>query len=457
MPISSFYGLQTSLRGLMAQQRLLDTTGHNIANASTAGYSRQEATLAASQALQVPAGSTASGSGAHIGSGVDVQSYRRVRDQFLDLQYRGQNTNLQEWTARAGALDSAELSLAEPGETGINQQLAKFWNAWSNLTNAPSDSVSAKQALVEEGTSLADSIAGVRSQMTSAQTVARAEYNDIARPAGGTDLGGQIAQIATQLAGLNTTISHFQTAGDAPNDLMDRRDQLLDQLSGFGQVSVAQLSTGSLNVSFVDKATGATYPIVSDMTATWAGPPAGDNWAPGGQLGGLLGAAKVPGGTIDGYLGTLDTFAGNIAAKVNGAYGGSFFTVGTPAGATLKVNPALVTSPSSVTAGSGASGANDIALKVSQLRGDASIDGAYKAFVAQVGSNLNEAQRQQGNAQVLTDSVQDHRQSVAGVSMDEEMSNLVRFQRAYQASARAMSTMDEMMDVLINRTGRVGL
>jgi flagellar hook-associated protein 1 FlgK len=154
---------------------------------------------------------------------------------------------------------------------------------------------------------------------------------------------------------------------------------------------------------------------------------------------------------------TLDTIAGTIATKVNAAYGGSFFTVGTPAGATLKVNPALVTSPSSVTAGSGASGANDIALKVSQLRGDASIDGAYKAFVAQVGSNLNEAQRQQGNAQVLTDSVQDHRQSVAGVSMDEEMSNLVRFQRAYQASARAMSTMDEMMDVLINRTGRVGL
>jgi flagellar hook-associated protein 1 FlgK len=457
MPISSFYGLQTSLRGLMAQQRMLDTTGHNIANASTAGYSRQEATLAASQALQVPAGSTASGAGAHIGSGVDVQSYRRVRDQFLDLQYRGQNTNLQEWTARAGALDSAELSLAEPGENGINQQLSNFWDAWSNLTNAPNDSAAAKQALVEQGTSLADSISSVRSQMTSAQTVARAEYDDISRPASGTDQGGQIAQISTELADLNTTISHFMTAGDAPNDLLDRRDQLLDQLSGYGQISVDQLTTGSLNVSFVDKITGTTYPIVSDMTSTWAGPPAGDNWSPGGQLGGLLGAARSPGGTIDGYLNTLDTIAGTIATKVNAAYGGSFFSVGTPAGSTLQVDPALVANPSSVTAGSGASGTNDISLKVSQLRGDASIDGAYKAFVAQVGSNLNEADRQQANAQVLTDSVEDHRQSVAGVSMDEEMSNLVRFQRAYQASARAMSTMDEMLDMLINRTGKVGL
>src|ERR1044071_9116704 len=94
MPISSFYGLQTSLRGLLAQQRLLDTTGHNIANAATQGYSRQQATLVASPPPEIPAGGIAGGSGAHLGSGVDVQAFRRVRDQFIDLQYRGQNTNL---------------------------------------------------------------------------------------------------------------------------------------------------------------------------------------------------------------------------------------------------------------------------------------------------------------------------------------------------------------------------
>jgi flagellar hook-associated protein 1 len=456
MPISSFYGLQTSLRGLMAQQRMLDTTSHNIANASTVGYSRQEATLAASQALQIPAGSTSTGAGAHLGSGVDVQAYRRVRDQFLDLQYRGQNTNLNEWKARAGGLDSAELSLAEPGENGINAELGKFWDAWSKLVQNPSDPA-AKQALVEQATSLGDSFASVRSQMTAAQSAARDEYDDITRPASGTDQGGQIAQIAVQLADLNTTISHFLTAGDAPNDLMDARDQLLDKLSGYGQISVEQLSTGSLNVSFVDKVTGTTYPIVTDMTSAWGGPPAGDNWTPGGQMGGLLGVAQVPGGTIDGYLNTLDTIAGQIQTKVNAAYGGSFFTIGTPPAATLMVDAALTTDPTAVTAGTGAPGSNDIALSISKLAGDPAIDGAYKAFVAQVGSNVNEAERQQANAQVLTDSVEDRRQSVAGVSMDEEMSNLVRFQRAYQASARAMSTMDEMIDVLINRTGRVGL
>jgi flagellar hook-associated protein 1 FlgK len=194
---------------------------------------------------------------------------------------------------------------------------------------------------------------------------------------------------------------------------------------------------------------------VADQTASWSAP-AGD-WNPSGQLGGLLSLAKTPGGTIDGYLNSIDTFASNLASAVNTAYQGTFFTAGTPAGATLQVAAALQTSPSSLTSGTTASGSNDLALAVAKLRGGASVDGTYKTFVSKVGSDVAEAQRLESNAQVLTNSAQDRRQSVSGVSMDEEMSNLVQFQRAYQASSRAMSTMDEMLDVLINRTGKVGL
>ena len=104
----------------------------------------------------------------------------------------------------------------------------------------------------------------------------------------------------------------------------------------------------------------------------------------------------------------------------------------------------------------GAAGANELAMRVAELNGGAG-DDAYRSFVTRVGSEVRDARRQESNAQVLADSVDDRRQSVAGVSMDEEMSNLIRFQRSYQASARAMSTMDEMLDVLINRTGRVGV
>jgi flagellar hook-associated protein 1 FlgK len=453
MPISSFYGLQTSLRGLLAQQRLLDTTGHNIANASTKGYSRQEATLVASPGLELPAGGTADGTGAHLGSGVDVQSFRRIRDEFVDLQYRGQNTNLGDWTARASALSQAEGALAEPGENGINQQLIEFWDAWSDLANANgNDEGAAKQAVVEKGASLADAFHTVRAQIDLVKNQTYAQYSDLARPASPGDPGGEVAQIATELADLNDTIKRFITTGDMPNDLLDRRDMLLDQLSEYGQISVDPQSDGTVNVSF-----GASNPIVTGTSATYAGPPAGDAWTPGGRLGALLDASKT-GGTLDGYLTTLDTIAGNLVATVNGAYGGTFFAAGSgPAAATFDVSAALLANPQALAPGSGAAGSRDLALAVSQLRDGTSVDQAYRAFVAQVGSNAREATRQEGNAQVLTDAVENRRQSVSGVSLDEEMSNLVRFQRSYQASARAMSTLDEMLDVLINRTGRVGL
>ena len=244
--------------------------------------------------------------------------------------------------------------------------------------------------------------------------------------------------------------------GDHPNDLMDRRDLLLDQLSQYGQISVEQLDGGSTNVSFVDGTTGTAYPIVSDKTSTWAGPPAG-GWSPGGQMGGLLEVGRARAAWSTATWPTIDSFTSALATAVNAAYGGTFFTTGAPAGSTIAVSAPIQAAPASITSGTGAAGSNDLALAVSQLEGNAGIDGAYKAFVAKVGGDLNEATRLQANAQVLTDSVENRRQSVAGVSMDEEMSNLVRFQRAYQASARAMSTMDEMLDVLINRTGRVGL
>jgi flagellar hook-associated protein 1 FlgK len=459
MPISSFYGLQTSLRGLLAQQRLLDTTGHNIANASTKGYSRQEATLVAAPALEIPAGGIASGAGAHLGSGVDVQSFRRVRDQFIDLQYRGQNTNLGDWKARAGALDQAESALQEPGENGINQQLSEFWDAWSDLANANGeDVVAAKQAVVESGAALADAFKTVRAQVSLVQSQSYAQYADLARPASPGDAGGDIAQISKEIADLNDTVKRFITTGDIPNDLLDRRDQLLDQLSEYGQISIDAQTDGTINVSFVDKASaGATYPVVTGTTSSWAGPPAGDAWSPGGKLGALLEVSK-PGGTLDGYLSKLDTIATNLAMTVNATYGGTFFDAGAgPAAATLDVSAALLTNPQAMVPGTGASGSRDLALAVSQLRDGPTVDGAYRAFVAQVGSNTREADRQEANAQVLTDAVENRRQSVSGVSLDEEMSNLVRFQRSYQASARAMSTLDEMLDVLINRTGRVGL
>src|SRR4051812_6534072 len=180
MPVSSFYGLQTSLRGLLAQQRSLDTTGHNIANANTAGYSRQEAVLSASPAYEVQ-GATVNGSGALLGSGVDVQQYRRVRDEFLDLQYRAQATRTGFESARSEQLDRVETSLAEPSDNGISAQLEKFWNAWSDVANAPSDQA-ARTALTEQGQTLGESFKTVMDQLDTVASQASDEYDAIAGP-----------------------------------------------------------------------------------------------------------------------------------------------------------------------------------------------------------------------------------------------------------------------------------
>jgi FlgN protein/Flagella basal body rod protein len=225
MPISSFYGLQTSLRGLLAQQRALDTTGHNIANASTAGYSRQEAVMAASDALVIPQGAVQGGAGAHIGSGVDVLSYRRVRDNFLDLQYRAQATRLGEEAGCAEGLGRAELALSEPGDNGINKQLSDFWSAWADLANAPDDPA-ARTALLEQADALAEAFGIVDAQLELVGQQSADEYAALTAP------GGEIDQIGQEIAALNDTIKRFVTAGDTPSDLMDRRDLLLDKLAG---------------------------------------------------------------------------------------------------------------------------------------------------------------------------------------------------------------------------------
>src|SRR5919108_166086 len=163
MPISTFVGIQTSLRGLLAQQRALDVTSHNIANANTAGYSRQEATLVTSDALHI------SGlNGGMLGTGVDVQSYKRVRDQFLDLQYRGQSTSLGEQTARSDALTRVELSLSEPGENGIAARLSEFWGAWANLSNGATNPA-ARQAVIDKTRTLAATIDDLQGSLVAAR------------------------------------------------------------------------------------------------------------------------------------------------------------------------------------------------------------------------------------------------------------------------------------------------
>ncbi len=452
MPISTFFGLETTLRGILAHQQAIDTTGHNITNANTDGYSRQTANLGATDPMLIAAGVGNGNVMAHLGTGVGVQSYDRIRDQFLDLQYRAQAMQVGYQETTSEQLDQVEMGLAEPGDNGLSAQLNKFWSTWADVANTPSDPA-ARQALIDQAQNLTSTFKSIDTQLSNVKSQATQQYAAI------TGAGGDVETIATQISQLNASIKAFVAGGDKPNDLLDRRDVLLDQLSKLAQVSVTDRGDGSIDVGFGQTGT----PLVSDTTVNW--PQALSSATAGGKLGALLKVtdssppAATP-GIIDSYRTQLNAVAKQLADDVNalhnpGGTGTNFFTygaAGTEAG-TLAVNVGVA---GVRTSAGGAAGANDIALQITNLRGGTA-DKLYTAFVTKIGGDLKNAQTGDTNSNVLLSSIQDRRQSVSGVSLDEEMTNLVRFQRGYQASARAMSTIDQMLDTLINRTGSVGL
>ncbi|MEZ5120068.1 MAG: flagellar hook-associated protein FlgK [Solirubrobacterales bacterium] len=450
--ISSFFGLQTSLRGLLAQQAGLNVTAHNIANADTEGYSRQTAELEAVTGLKLASGALAGGGGALLGGGVDVTAYTRARDAFADLQYRAQSSLHGDAETTTSALSAVEESLNEPGTTGISALLQKFWDAWQAVGNQPEDPAT-KSALAVTARALTDGIRALEGQLTAIGASATSELAAI------TDASGPVLQDAQAIARLNGEISTAVAAGRQPNELLDQRDKLLDELSAYGQVTITELANGSVQVAFG----GVSTPLLVDDTTAWAPTlPATTLFAtptPGGKIGALQTLTQVPGGTIDAYRQQLDAFAGQLVADVNAAHGAPFFAPGGTTAATIAVDPAILAAPTTIrtTSLAGApAGANDVALGVAQLRAGAA-DKIYAGFVLRVGNESLDAQRRETSTAATLASASDRRASVSGVSLDEEMANMIRFQRGYQASARTMSTVDEMLDTLINRTGRVGL
>jgi flagellar hook-associated protein 1 len=439
MTISSFMGLQTALRGLLAQQAAIDTTGHNIANANTPGYSRQTADLTESTPLTIPAFSNVTGGGVQVGTGVDVDTISRIRNTFLDVQYRSQNTSYNDASTRAGVLDQVQTGLAEPSDHGISSQLSAFWSAWSDVANAP-QSTSARSALIDTATTLTKSFNQFDQQLSTIQSQAAQQYTDL------TGSSGQVQSDASEIATLNQSISSAMAAGQNPNDLLDKRDALIDDLSSLAKVSVSDPSgNGMVQIMFGDAAT----PLVNGIA-----PPAWPQTmtsAAGGELGALL-SVSGSGGEIATYRSNLDSVVNQLVTSVNNLHTSTPFFSGTTA-ATVSVAATASTVQTSSTSNAGA---NDVALAIAALRGGAA-DQGYASFVSSVGADVQSMQNTEQISQSVLSAIGDQRQSVSGVSLDEEMTNLVEFQRGYQASARMMTTIDSMLDTLINHTGTVGL
>ncbi len=454
MGISTFLGLETTLRGILAQQRAIDVAGHNIANASTVGYTRQRADLVTTPAFtDVPAG--------QLGTGVDVAQYTRVRSDFLDIQLRAQTMRKGYASAQQDGLNQIELSLSEPSDTGLSALFGKYWSAWQNLSNAPEDPAT-RQALVQSAATLANGFNGLASQLTTIQSQTTQDQ---------TLTVNQINSIGTQIGALTGSIKAAELAGEQPNDLLDKRDVLIDQLSELGNVSISTTAGTPGTLGAIDVSIGGTL-LVTDTTASTVALPLASLTS--GKLAGLQAVINAISDPVVGYLTKLNQLAATLASATNtqhalgtdlaGNPGGNFFSV-TPGNeaATIAVDPLILASPALVAASStGAPGDAGNALALADLQqqplvAGATIDGTYSSLVTQIGSDSQQAKQNLANASSLVDALENRRQSVSGVSLDEEMTSLLQFQRGFQASARALNAMDQMIDELINRTGRVGL
>ena len=461
---NGWLGLNTALSGLRTSQEMLDIASHNIANANTPGYSRQRATITASPPFSYPSFNR-TGQPGQLGTGVQVTSIDRIRDVYLDQQINDQQALTGYWTARSDVLATAESAFPEPSGTGLGSELSKFWSSWEDLAANPSSSA-ARTAVLTQASSLAARFNRDAGQLASQVSAADGQVR------------GTIATVddlASQIAALNKQIQGIEVAGDHANDLMDQRDQLVQQLNELVPTqSVAQkdgtvtLLIGGTALVDHDRATAVT----STDDASGHAVPAWSTGAPlevtGGKLKAYLEARDV---TLAGYQTSLDTLASQIADQINalhqsgvdqnGNAGLALFTY-TPgaAASSLAVNTAIGTDPTKVVvaASAGAPGDTSIASAIAGLVDSATFGAGkqtptdvYASFIGQIGADSAQATEMQGNQSLVLTQLDNRRSSISGVSLDEEATDVIRFQQAYQASAKVITTINEMLDTLINK------
>jgi len=446
--------LNTGVSSLQAHQGALATTSHNISNSSTEGYTRQRVKFEAQRPLPVTPG--------QLGLGVQITDIRRMRDSFLDGNVRLQIGQSARYDFTAKNLVTLETAMG-PINGGINKDLSNFFNGFQTLTTSPED-IGVRQNVIDNASILASSFRGTIGSLDRAQGGVDLSVADAAR-----DINSMLDQVTI----LNREIQKFELGTDNANDFRDQRDLLVDNLSAYFDMTVTEQPSGVIDISVNGE------PLVTALTAfpvqvVSAGAPPHPQVQSSGGINLVTSGGKLRGfaetyTTIDGLRSSLDDLAATIISEVNsratsgfdlnGNAGVNFFS-GTDA-ATIDVSAAVRTDPARVVAaGVAAPGDNQISLSIVALQDlavypsaspNSTLGQGIRNIVSQLGSqtrgviNLSETY---GNGLKLAG---EQRQAVNGVNMDEELSNMIAYQRAYEAAARVVSVVDEMLDTIINR------
>lgn len=454
-------GLEIGKRALLAQQLSLNITGHNIANVNTPGFTRQQAIITSNTPLVMPFGS--------VGTGVEIGDIRRIRSLFLDQQVRGETQKMGKWSFLNQTWSQIESIFSEPQDTGMSALLNQFWNSWQDLANNP-ESEAARVAVREQGSLLVNSFHHLSNQLDDLRSSLDEDISKMVE---------QINSIGAQIAELNNSIAQAELTGGAANDLRDRRDLLVDQLSQYVDVSALEQPGGGLTI-YLGSMSLVEGPASHELSTTvesngqslqhrvfFKNTAIGlDN--PGGQFEGLLETRDT---IVVEKQEELDLLARELAAAVNeqhqagqglnNATGIGFFKDDVAGAADIELSNLILQDVNYIAAGlNGQTGDNSNALNIAALRdsmrmrnGETTFNGFYDAVVGEIGIRTKEAANLEKNQQALVLQLENAKQSLEGVSLDEEMANMIQYQHAYSAAARVISTMDEALDTIINGMG----
>lgn len=483
---STFGSLNTAVSGLYAAQRGIDVTGQNVTNANTDGYSRQRVDLQSVGASTVPAFWSVSDG---VGGGVNSDNVTRIRDAFLEGRAQVQHAGNAQLTTQNDAFTQIQQAFGEPGTTGLQSQLADMWSAWQTVANSAGDPA-AGSALIQKTQTVIDGFHSSRAALDNQWTQTLNNLQALV-----TDVNATTANIAT----LNQAITRASLDGNPANELRDQRDSLVLHLSEQigatsqpgqnGSLTVAvggvTLVSGSSSLSLA--VAGPTNP--DDMSSTSVSP-SDPNFMTSGlpRIVSSVGhTAVATGGTAGGQLATLtdliptyrnalDGLAQALAAQVNtqqgngvdanGNAGSPIFGSAPPATTITAASlTMLTTSPGDLAAASqvGWAGPGDKLVNgsnadaMSQLgQGSGSPDSIYRQMITQLGVQAASTSRNLDIQTAVTTQVDNDRESVSGVDLDEEMTNMLSYQHSYAAAARLISAIDQNLDTLINHTGLVG-
>jgi flagellar hook-associated protein 1 FlgK len=462
--------LYASVNALAAHSKAIETAGKNLANVDNANYARQRVIY--SQAVTV----SASGS-QPLGLQANVE---QVRDGLLDKQvlrevarsanFAGQQAAYQRAQSALGesiSSSSASATANSTTNTGVSAALDDFFNAFQTFAANPT-STAQRQALLQTAATLTDRLQSVDQDLAQVQT----------------DLNTQIASDVTavntllqQVADLNQKIGQVEiNAPGAASDLRDQRQTVLEQLAGKlnfdtteaadGQIQVTAKDGSNANVVMVNAST-VVGPLTFTGTVFQAGATPTTLALTGGRLQGALTARN---GAVKDLRDNLTALASQLVTSVNGAYnplnttGENFFNSSGSTAGTIALDGALTATNLKASNG-GAASDNTIALSVAGLvstvwstGAGADIDGTFGNFlsnsVGQIGQALATTNTKITNQSTVENLVRSQRDSISGVSLDEEMADLVKYQRAFQASSRVFSTVDQLLDLVVNQMGR---